>query len=94
MNIRQLSNEEYDKAIALSLDVFTKCGTTDFDTNGLETFNGEVTKHEFVNELFEPYEQVNEEQANLLGIAFELATGGLPQAHIGTGGGRSSSELP
>lgn len=48
----------------------------------------------FVNEVFEPYEQVNEAQANLLGAAFELATGGTAQAHIGTGGGGSSSELP
>lgn len=30
MNIRQLNHEEYDKAVALSLDVFTKCGTTAF----------------------------------------------------------------
>lgn len=36
MGIRQLNNQEYDKATILSLDVFTKGGTRDFD--GLETF--------------------------------------------------------
>lgn len=44
--------------------------------------------------VFEPQEQVNEIQANLLGAAFELAIGGPAQAHVGIGGGGSSSELP
>lgn len=56
-------------------------------------FSGEVTEHEFINEHFKPYEQVNEEQANLLRVTFELATGGLAHVHIGTGGGGSSSNL-
>ena len=55
---------------------------------------GEVTDHELVNELFEPQEQVNEAQANLLGAAFELAIGGQAQVHIGTGSGGSQSQLP
>ena len=55
---------------------------------------GEVTDHELVNELFEPQEQVNEVQANLLGAAFELAMGGQAQVHIGTGCGGSQSQLP
>lgn len=38
MNIRKLNNEEYNKAIQLSLAVFTKCGTTDFNASGLKTF--------------------------------------------------------
>ena len=46
------------------------------------------------NTIFEPQEQVNEIQANLLGVAFELAIGGPAQVHVGTGGGGSSPELP
>ena len=44
--------------------------------------------------MFEPQEQVNEAQTNLLGVAFELAIGGQAQVHVGTGSGGSSSELP
>jgi GNAT superfamily N-acetyltransferase len=51
MNIRELDNEEYDKAILLSLAVFTKCGTTDFTTNGLETFKKFIYNTELMNEL-------------------------------------------
>ncbi len=50
-------------------------------------WNGEITDWELVNAVFEPWEQVNEPQANLLGAAFILACGGPAQAHIGTGGG-------
>ncbi|MBS6394879.1 MAG: plasmid recombination protein [Bacteroides sp.] len=57
-------------------------------------FNRQLTDEEFVNTIFEPQEQVNEIQANLLGAAFELAIGSPAQAHVGTGGGGSSSELP
>lgn len=35
MNIRQLNNSEYEKAIALALEVFIECGSADFDINGL-----------------------------------------------------------
>lgn len=38
MNIRQLNNQEYDRAIMLSLNVFSEYGTADFDNGGLETF--------------------------------------------------------
>ena len=55
---------------------------------------GEATTHELINEVFEPREQVNEAQANLLGTAFDLAMGGQAQVHVGTGSGGSSSELP
>ena len=41
----------------------------------------------------EPQEQVNEIQAQLLGTAFMLASGGPAQAHVGTGGGGSQSNL-
>lgn len=57
-------------------------------------FNRQITDEEFVNTIFEPQEQVNEIQANLLGVAFELAIGGPAQVHVGTGGGGSSPELP
>ena len=57
-------------------------------------FNRQITDEEFVNTIFEPQEQVNEIQANLLGVAFELAIGGQAQVHVGTGGGGASSELP
>jgi len=57
-------------------------------------FNRQLTDEEFVNAVFEPQEQVNETQANLLGAAFELAAGGQAQVHIGTGSGGSSSDMP
>lgn len=51
MNIRKLNNEEYNKAIQLSLAVFTKCGTTDFNVSGLKTFKKFVYNKELMNEL-------------------------------------------
>ena len=57
-------------------------------------FNHQITDEEFVNAVFEPQEQVSEVQAQLLGAAFMLASGGPAQAHVGTGGGGSSSGLP
>ena len=56
-------------------------------------FNGQITDEEFVNAVFEPQEQVSEVQAQLLGAAFMLASGGPAQIHVGTGG-ESTSELP
>ena len=57
-------------------------------------FNGQITDEEFVNVVFEPQEQVSGKQAELLGATFTLAAGGPAQAHVGTGGGGSSSDLP
>ena len=57
-------------------------------------FNGQITDEEFVNAVFEPQEQVNGKQAELLGAAFTLAVGGQAEVHVGTGGGGSSSDLP
>ena len=54
----------------------------------------QITDEEFVNAVFDPQEQVNEIQAQLLGAAFTLAFGGPAEVHVGTGGGSSSSELP
>ena len=57
-------------------------------------FNGHITDEEFVNAVFEPQEQVNGKQAELLGAAFTLAAGGPAEVHVGTGSGGSSSNLP
>ena len=51
MNIRQLKKSEYDNAMVLSLNVFTECGTADFDINGLETFKSFIHNKELMNEL-------------------------------------------
>lgn len=56
--------------------------------------HGELTDEEFVNAVFEPQEQVSTAQIQLLGAAFMLASGGLAQTHVGTGGGGSQSDLP
>ena len=56
--------------------------------------NGELTEYELVNEIFEPFEQVNQVQAQLLGATFEMLSGGPTQTHVGTGGGGSSSDMP
>lgn len=51
MNIRQLNNSEFDDAIALSLSVFTECGTADFDIKGLETFKSFIHNKELMDKL-------------------------------------------
>ena len=56
--------------------------------------DGKMTDEEFVNEVFEPMEQVNQIQARMLGAAFILACGGPAQAHVGTGGGGTQSDMP
>lgn len=55
---------------------------------------GVMTLHELVNELFEPWEQVDESQHSLLAVAIQTAAGGIPATHVGTGAGGSSSDLP
>ena len=56
--------------------------------------NGELTDHELVNEFFEPFEQVSQIQAQLLGATFEMLSGDLAQTNVGIGGGGSSSDMP
>lgn len=51
MNIRQLNNREYNKAVELSLKVFMECGTTDFDDSGLNTFKDFIYNKSLMNEL-------------------------------------------
>lgn len=86
-----------------SIHIWTKVGNEEYDTRTyIEYFSDiwerfskdEATVYELINEVFEPQEQVNEAQANLLGAAFELVAGGQAQVHVGTGFGGSSSELP
>lgn len=86
-----------------SIHIWTRVGNEEYDARTyIEYFSDiwerfskdEATVYELINEVFEPQEQVNEAQANLLGAAFELAMGGQAQVHVGTGSGGSSSELP
>ena len=63
--------------------------------NILEKYDsGAMTLHELVNELFEPWEQVDESQHSLLAVALQTAAGGIPTPHVGTDAGGSSSDLP
>jgi len=85
-----------------SLHIWTRVGDELFDDTKFQIdydlaqqhFNHEITDEEFVNAVFEPQEQVNEVQTNLLGAAFILATGGPAQTRVGTGAGGSQSDLP
>ena len=56
--------------------------------------NGKLTEYELVNDIFEPFEQVSQIQAQLLGATFEMLSGGPAQTHVGTGGSGSSSDMP
>ncbi len=66
-----------------------------FPQNLLNKYDsGVMTLHELVNELFEPWEQVDESQHSLLAVMLQTAAGGIPTSHVGTGSGGSSSDLP
>lgn len=56
--------------------------------------SGVITLHELANELFEPWEQVDESQHSFLAVALQTAAGGIPTPHVGSGSGGSSSDLP
>ena len=85
-----------------SLHIWTRVGDELFDNIKFQIdydvaqrhFNGQITDEEFVNAVFDPQEQVNGKQTELLGTAFTLAAGGPAEVHIGTGSGGSSSDLP
>lgn len=85
-----------------SLHIWTRVGEELFEDTKFQIdydvaqrhFNGQITDEEFVNAVFDPQEQVNGKQAELLGAVFTLAAGGPAEIHVGTGGGGSSSELP
>lgn len=86
----------------LSLHIWTKVGDKFFDDTKYSIshdiaqrhFRGELTDEEFVNAVFEPHEQVNEAQRQLLGATLMLASGGPAQAHVGTGSSGPRSDLP
>ena len=46
--------------------------------------SGALTLHELVNELFDPWEQVDESQHSLLAVMLQTAAGGIPTPHVGT----------
>ncbi len=86
-----------------SIHIWTKVGDEEHDTRTyIDYFSdiwtrfrkNEATIYELINEVFEPQEQVNEAQAQLLGAAFILAMGGPAQAHVGSGSGGAQSDLP
>ena len=85
-----------------SLHIWTRVGEELFEDTKFQIdynvaqrhFNGLLTDEEFVNAVFEPQEQVNGKQAELLEAAFTLAAGGPAEVHVGTGSGGSSSDLP
>ena len=56
--------------------------------------NDEFTEYELINAILEPFEQVSQMQAQLLDASLGLIAGGPAQAHVGTGGGGSSSDMP
>ena len=78
-----------------SLHIWTRVGDELFENIKFQIdydvaqrhFNGQITDEEFVNAVFEPQEQVNGKQAELLGAVFTLAAGGPAEVHVGTGSG-------
>lgn len=85
-----------------TLHIWTQVGAEKYDVvnydvpyNLMKQFgNDEITIHELVNAVFEPWEQVNQAQTELLQATFTLASGGEVQTHVGTGGGGNSSDMP
>lgn len=85
-----------------SLHIWTKVENEEFETTKFSVlyttaqkhFRGELTDEEFVNAIFEPHEQVNEAQIQLLGATFMLANGGPAQIHVGTGSSGARPDLP
>ena len=50
-NIRQLTKDEYPKAIELSWQVFTITGQEDFNNEGLEFFKSFIYNKKYINEI-------------------------------------------
>ena len=50
-NIRQLTKDEYPKAIELSWQVFTITGKEDFNNEGLEFFKSFIYNKKCINEI-------------------------------------------
>ena len=51
MIIRQLPKDELHRAVALSLEVFTLCGTEDYNATGLESFKSFIFDERLMSEL-------------------------------------------
>ena len=85
-----------------SLHIWTRGGEELFDDVKFQIdynlaqqhYNDQITDEELVNAVFATQEQVSEVQADLLGAAFILASGGPAQTRVGTGAGGSHSDLP
>ena len=76
-------------------EIFDDAKYTEWNNPAMQKYlNDEFTEYELINAIFEPFDQVNQMQAQLLGVSFGLMTGGPAQTHVGTGGGASSSDMP
>lgn len=51
--------------------------------------NGDLTEHEIVNQLFTPFEQIDQSQHPLLAQILQTASGGVATTQVGTGSGGS-----
>lgn len=76
-------------------EVFDDAKYTEWNNPTMQKYlNDEFTEYELINAIFEPFEQVSQVQAQLLGATFDMLSGGPAQTHVGTGGGGSSSNMP
>jgi hypothetical protein len=58
-------------------EVFDNAKYTEWYNHVIQKYlNGELTEYELVNEIFEPFEQVSQVHAQLLGATFEMLSGG------------------
>ena len=95
---RPISVQDMDPA----LHIWTKVGNAEYDAVSYNVGyydvkhfdDGEFTIHELVNGAFDPAEQVNAKQAELLGAVLIAAMGGPAQVREGSGGGGSNSHSP
>lgn len=67
-NIRQLTKDEYPKAIELSWQVFTITGKEDFNNEGLEFFKSFIYNKKCINEIIFYGSFDNEALTGILGI--------------------------
>ncbi|MCH5236050.1 MAG: hypothetical protein J1E16_12220, partial [Muribaculaceae bacterium] len=51
--------------------------------------SGDLTEHEIVNQLFSPWEQIDQSQHPLLAQILQTASGGVATPQVGTGSGGS-----
>ena len=76
-------------------ELFDDAKYTEWNNPAMQKYlNDEFTEYELINAIFEPFEQVSQMQAQLLEASFGLMTSGPAHAHVGTGGGGSSSDMP